>query len=77
MFFKLDETLTKKHKPYAVYRNKGSISPVRILPVKQGTFDELKRKIMGSYPNGQFKQPRLMRQENYLSFLLQQVIDEQ
>ncbi|KAM6951252.1 GH3 domain-containing protein isoform 2-T3 [Aplochiton taeniatus] len=70
--YKLDQCLQEDSMVYKSFRLKGSIGPMRVQLVGEGTFKELRTKMMDfsdTSPNT-FKMHRALRRKEYVDFLL-------
>lgn len=74
--YKLDICLQQDSAVYKSFRIKGSIGPMRVQLVAEGTFKELRKRMMdfsNTSPNT-FKMHRVLRRKEYADFLLGKTI---
>ncbi|KAF4106774.1 GH3 domain-containing protein [Onychostoma macrolepis] len=71
--YKLDRCLQEDSDIYRSFRVKGSIGPMRVQLVRDGTFQELKDRLMAfsSTSSNTFKMQRVIRRREFADFLLQ------
>uniref|UniRef100_A0A8C1BIX2 GH3 domain containing n=1 Tax=Cyprinus carpio carpio TaxID=630221 RepID=A0A8C1BIX2_CYPCA len=71
--YKLDHCLQEDSDIYRSFRMKGSIGPMRVQLVREGTFQELKDRMMAfsSASSNNFKMQRVIRSREFADFLLQ------
>ncbi|XP_043110348.1 GH3 domain-containing protein [Puntigrus tetrazona] len=71
--YKLDHCLQEDSDIYRSFRIKGSIGPMRVQLVRDGTFQELKDRLMAfsSTSSNTFKMQRVIRRREFADFLLQ------
>ncbi|CAM4708394.1 unnamed protein product [Leuciscus chuanchicus] len=71
--YKLDHCLQEDSDIYRSFRMKGSIGPMRVQLVRDGTFQELKDRMMAfsSVSSNTFKMQRVIRRREFADFLLQ------
>lgn len=71
--YKLDHCLQEDSDIYRSFRMKGSIGPMRVQLVRDGTFQELKDRLMAfsSTSSNTFKMQRVIRRREFADFLLQ------
>lgn len=74
--YKLDQSLQEDSSIYKSYRIKGSIGPMRVQLVRNGTFKELKDHMMAfsSVSSNTFKMQRVIRRKEFADFLLQRAL---
>ncbi|XP_033125835.1 GH3 domain-containing protein-like [Anneissia japonica] len=72
----LDENLCEKSFVYNSFREKGSISQMQVHVVKSGSFRRLKAYLLAntSVSANQFKVPRVLRNEEAVAFMMEQII---
>ncbi|KAI2658640.1 GH3 domain-containing protein [Labeo rohita] len=71
--YKLDHCLQEDSDIYRSFRMKGSIGPMRVQLVRDGTFQELKDRMMAfsTASSNTFKMQRVIRRREFADFLLQ------
>jgi len=69
----LDNALTDLQDEYRLCKINGSIGPIEIIQVKNGTFDDLRMMLFGGRPHAQFKMPRVLRKPEILQFLFENI----
>ena len=74
--FQFDQALCQKLELYNSLRQNNSISPMQVIQVSQGTFSKLKQDIIKETQNQQFKMPRVIKDENYISTLFKAKIEK-
>lgn len=74
----IDKELCSRSYVYESFRNKGSIQPVKVHQVKEGTFEELRKfTIDNSQASAnQYKVPRVLKTKETVSVLLKNVVNE-
>ncbi|XP_056325721.1 GH3 domain-containing protein isoform X1 [Danio aesculapii] len=74
--YKLDQSLQEDSSIYKSYRIKGSIGPMRVQLVRNGSFEELKDHMVAfsSVSSSTFKMQRVIRRKEFADFLLQRAL---
>lgn len=73
----VDCHLMQLHETYARFRQSGKLGPLRVVQVRVGTFKQLGiliRSLNRRSSVMQFKLPRIIRRQEFLSYLLEQII---
>lgn len=70
LLFQFDVTLSSTCEMYRMMRDKDSIDQIRVIELKNGTFERLKSKIITDTQNQQYKLQRVIRNKDHLQFLL-------
>ena len=75
VLLQIDEELKTISYPYASFRRKGSIGPMKVYVVKPGSFKDLRAFMIENTtcsPN-QYKTPRVLKKDEAVKFLMDRV----
>lgn len=72
--FQFDDTMCESFELYQMFRNNGIIGSMRVVQVRLNSFQLLKSEMIRETQTQQFKMPRVLRNKEYLQFLLDRAI---